>query len=376
MQESEDLYIGLISGTSVDCVDAVLVDFSKPAPQLVECIGYPFPEELKQNIQSLMLPGDNEIDRMGVADQLTGRVFADAALHVLAKTKYKNSDIAAIGSHGQTIRHRPKGELSEAFTVQIGDPNIIAEQTGITTVADFRRRDMAAGGQGAPLVPAFHHAVFHSENVARVIVNIGGIGNITSIPTCGEVIGFDTGPGNALMDEWIAKHKNKNFDENGDWASTGSIDKSLLKNLLSHPYFFQATPKSTGREMFTLPWLEESLCEFENIEAQDVQATLLELTAVTICNDIKLHTKENKLDQGIEVFICGGGALNQALLNRLSELLAPYDVQTTSTLGIDPEWVEAMAFAWLAKQTLEKKPGNLATVTGAKRDLILGGIYW
>lgn len=372
MKKSEDLYIGLISGTSVDCIDAVLVDFSGTSPTLVECIGYPIPQELKQNIKSLMLPGDNEIDRMGVADQLSGKLFADAALQILAKSKLKNSDITAIGSHGQTIRHRPKGELSEAFTVQIADPNIIAERTGVTTIADFRRRDMASGGEGAPLVPAFHHAVFYSKDTSRIIINIGGIANITSIPTQGEVIGFDTGPGNALMDEWIGLHKNKLYDQNGEWAATGAINQSLLKKLLQHPYFSQATPKSSGREMFTLPWLEKNLSEFSNIDPQDVQATLLELTAVSICD----HLNQLQQNSALEIFICGGGAFNESLLNRLRKLLAPTEVRTTSALGIDPEWVEAMAFAWLAKQTIEKKPGNLATVTGAKRDLILGGVYW
>jgi len=372
MKKSGGLYIGLISGTSVDCVDAVLVDFSGRSPRLIESIGYPIPQDLKQNIKDLMLPGNNEIDRMGVADQLSGKLFVDAALQVLAKSKLKKSDITAIGSHGQTIRHRPKGELSEAFTVQIADPNIIAEKTGITTVADFRRRDMASGGEGAPLVPAFHRAVFYSKDIERVIVNIGGISNITSIPIQGEITGFDTGPGNALMDEWVGLHKNKLYDQNGEWAATGAIKQSLLKKLLQHPYFSQATPKSSGREMFTLPWLEKNLSELSGIQAQDVQATLLELTAVSICD----HIDQLQPSGASEIFICGGGAFNKTLLNRLGELLSPLKVQTTSSLGIDPEWVEAMAFAWLAKQTIEKKPGNLATVTGAKRDLILGGVYW
>jgi len=282
------------------------------------------------------------------------------------------AQIIAIGSHGQTIRHRPPGSPEGTFTLQIGDPNLIAELTGINTVADFRRRDMAAGGQGAPLVPAFHRAIFHSPNKNRVIVNIGGMANITWLPAQGPVIGFDTGPGNVLMDTWIAEHLGKSYDQDGAWATSGQVCTTLLAELLAEPYFKMLAPKSTGRENFNRSWLEDHLRRLVSTPALgDIQATLLELSAITIADSIK------GLDQiPKEVFVCGGGAYNTALMQRLARLMPQDSVASTAALGVDPQWIEAMAFAWLAQQTLNHRPGNLREVTGATREVILGGVYY
>lgn len=371
MSEQPSLYVGLISGTSVDCIDAALVDFADDEITLVEKLGVPIPADTQRAVRALMLPGDNEIDRMGVIDQRVGHLFADAANSLLKQAGIKPSHVAAIGSHGQTIRHRPPGELEAAFTLQIGDPNVIAELTGITTVADLRRRDMAAGGQGAPLVPAFHRAVFASPRSRRIIVNIGGIGNITDIPLNEPVSGFDTGPGNCLMDEWVQHHLQQDFDRDGQWAGRGHVHIDLLAQLLQHPYFAKPIPKSTGREEFHLRWLHEVLQQFPNLAPEDVQATLLELTATSISQ----HIRQLPITDSLEVYVCGGGAHNRGLMRRLEQLLAPTSVDSTNALGIAPDWVEAIAFAWLAKQTINHRAGNVASVTGASREVILGGIY-
>ena len=366
----QQLYIGLMSGTSADAIDAVVVDLSS-RPQLVAKHSVELPENLRQKIHAISLPGDNEIDRMGMLDVELGALFAQASLELLNNNNLVAKQIIAIGSHGQTIRHRPPGSSEGTFTLQIGDPNQIAELTGITTVADFRRRDMAAEGQGAPLVPAFHRAIFQSQNKARAIVNIGGMANITWLPTTGTVIGFDTGPGNVLMDSWISDHLGKAYDQDGAWAAGGTINPQLLKELLAEPYFKLPAPKSTGRESFNRIWLNEKLNnQASSLEPREVQATLLELTAITIAESINNLNREPK-----DVFICGGGAYNSALMARLQTLLPRDTLSSTSVLGVDPKWIEAMAFAWLAQQTMNHKPGNLCAVTGAKREVILGGIY-
>jgi anhydro-N-acetylmuramic acid kinase len=372
MTEQRELYIGLISGTSVDCIDAVLVDFSTPQPHFLQTLGHAIPGELKSRLYQLMTPGDGEIDRMGIMDQQLGQLFADAVLQLLDKAGVSPAAVKAVGSHGQTIRHRPPGELEAAFTLQIGDPNLIAERSRITTVADFRRRDMAAGGQGAPLVPAFHRAVFHSPRVDRIILNIGGIANLTILPRDGEVLGFDTGPGNGLMDGWIRLHKQLDFDADGRWAGEGTVHAGLLQTLLMHPYFGRPAPKSTGKEMFTLNWLKSAVDQFPGVEPEDVQATLLELTAATISN----HIDASSMAGNAEIFVCGGGAYNGRLMARLRELLPPHRIGTTEELGIPPDWVEAGAFAWLAKQTLARRPGNMPSVTGATREVVLGSVYY
>ncbi|MEX1032495.1 MAG: anhydro-N-acetylmuramic acid kinase [Cellvibrionaceae bacterium] len=370
--QHRELYIGLISGTSADCIDAVLVDFSQHPPRYLHQVAYPIEPEIKSRIYGLMVPGDNEVDRLGVLDRELGELFAGAVTQLLADSGVSATRVQAIGSHGQTIRHRPPGELSAPFTLQIADPNLIAETTGITTVADFRRRDMAAGGQGAPLVPAFHRAVFHSPNCDRVILNIGGIANLTFLPRQGEVLGFDTGPGNALMDGWISRHRNESYDPDGQWARSGKANEALLHALLAHPYFCQPAPKSTGREMFTMSWLLGVLDQIPALQPADVQATLLELTVKTISKDILAWDSQSAL----EIYVCGGGAHNNLLMARLQALLKQYRVTTTDELGIPPDWVEAGAFAWLARQTLARQPGNLPSVTGAARNVILGSVYF
>ena len=369
--DCRELYIGLMSGTSMDGIDSAIVEFEQNNIKLTATYSHPIPTLLQQAVNPLFLPGEDNIDALGSADQQLGTCFAQATTALLERAGLNASDITAIGSHGQTVRHRPpSSDTPHPFTLQIGDPNIIAARTGITTVADFRRRDMALGGQAAPLVPAFHHAVFHSNTRNRAIVNIGGISNITFLPIEGEVLGFDTGPGNRLLDDWIKQHKKKNFDKDGLWASQHKSDPQLLKQLKNHPFLQRTAPKSTGREEFNRQWLEQQLKPFKPLSAGSVQATLLAFTAETIADALKALPAEVE-----EVFICGGGALNTTLMTRLSDLLAPVSVDSTAALGISPEWVEAAAFAWLARQTLAGQAGNLPAVTGAKGLTVLGGIY-
>ena len=359
---SPQYFIGLMSGTSMDGIDAALVSIGSQHCQLIDTLDYQIPETLRQQVADLCLPGSNEIDRLGQVDKQLGEHFAAAALQLIERN---NVAVSAIGSHGQTIRHRPA--LQHAFTLQIGDANIIAERCKITTVADFRRRDMAVGGQGAPLAPAFHQFAFASPPQNRAIINIGGMANITPLIKGIATQGFDSGPGNVLMDGWIKQQQGKAFDENGEWATSGDVDKSLLARLLSHPYLALAAPKSTGREAFNNDWLNKQI---SNEKAADVQATLLEFTAQTIADELV------NMNQTIEeIYICGGGAYNQALMARLSQLLSPRRVASTSELGIAPEWVEAAAFAWLGQQTLNNLNGNIPAATGANRACILGAIY-
>lgn len=365
-----EYYIGLMSGTSADAVDLAVVDFSDNKTKLIGSHSLSLSPDIRAQIHALSTPNNNEIDRMGELDQQLGKLFAESVNQLLHKYQLTPQQVVAIGSHGQTIRHRPPGSVQHPFTLQIGDPNVIAELTGITTVADFRRRDMAAGGQGAPLVPAFHQAIFHSDVIDRVVVNIGGMANITWLPASGRTLGFDTGPGNVLMDAWILQHLGKAYDANGNWAASGQIDQNLLARLLAHNFFRQPAPKSTGREAFNLEWLTHELANTA-VSAADVQATLLALTAHTITNDIKKLTAAN-----CEVFVCGGGAYNRRLMDELSTLLPRAKVASTTQLGIAPEWIESMAFAWLARQTMLRKNGNLSAVTGARREVILGGVYF
>ncbi|MEE8057719.1 MAG: anhydro-N-acetylmuramic acid kinase [Pseudomonadales bacterium] len=367
-----NFYIGLMSGTSLDSIDAVIVRIEDKQFKLVSSLEYTIPEILRQQLIDLCQPGNNEIDRMGAADRALGKEFAKAVKALLEQSGRTKSNIMAIGSHGQTIRHRPYGDKPSGesnFTLQIADPNTIAFETGINTVADFRRRDIAAGGQGAPLAPAFHKAAFSSSKHNRAIINIGGMANITYLGSDGSSLGFDTGPGNILMDSWIQKILNKKYDHHGNWAASGMVNKALLSQLLNHPYFEKSVPKSTGREDFNDEWLEKTLSG-KNLKTEDIQATLLEFTAKTISNTI------GTLPQTVnEVYICGGGAYNTQLILRLGKLLSPRLVANTEQLGIPAQWVEGVAFAWLAKQTMERKPGNLTSVTGASEAVILGAIY-
>jgi anhydro-N-acetylmuramic acid kinase len=362
-------YIGLMSGTSVDGIDAALVSIPVGSQlSLLATHQHPFPTAVRAAIQALMQPGPNEIEREGELDVQLGRLFADAAKLLLTKAGVSVSSIRAIGSHGQTIRHRP--HAAHPFTRQIGNPSVIAEETGITTVADFRARDLAAGGEGAPLVPAFHNWLFRKPGVNRAIVNLGGIANITWLPATenSAVLGFDTGPGNTLLDQWVGRHRNAPYDRDGAWAASGHVQQDLLARLLADEYFAKAPPKSTGREHFNLAWLEQNLTG--KLAPENTQATLAELTATSIAQGI------NSLPDRIgEIYVCGGGSHNRHLLARLGALLPGIPVVTTEALGLDPDWVEAAAFAWLAHQTLAGHAGNLPSVTGARHPVLLGGIY-
>ena len=367
-----DLYIGLMSGTSIDGIDAALVSFDSNSIQLVDFIYQPFDEELKVIIHQLsQAHASITLSQYGILDTRLGHLFADTVKNLLLNAKISPSSIKAIGSHGQTIHHCP--DSATPFSLQIGDPNIIAEKTGITTVADFRRRDIACGGQGAPLVPAFHQKIFSDFKLNRCIVNIGGIANITVLPTLEKdptttIIGFDTGPGNTLMDQWIQQHQKIGFDKNGAWAETGNIQYELINQLKQDPYFLAPPPKSTGKEYFSLDWLQKYITD-KHYPAENIQASLCYLTAITICEAIQKYAPKTE-----EVLLCGGGTHNQ-YLRKLIEANLTSRIASTLTYGIDPDHVEAIAFAWLARQTIHNLPGNLKEVTGAKHLAILGGIY-
>ncbi len=365
-------YIGLMSGTSVDGIDAAVVTITTDGkPALVASHAHPIPPTTRVDIQTLMQAGADEIERLGELDMLLGGLFADAANTVIQQAGIDKKSIRAIGSHGQTLRHRP--HAAHPFTLQIGNPSVIAERTGITTVADFRARDIAAGGQGAPLVPAFHRRMFHSPVCHRVIINIGGIANVTYLPAdpSRPVSGFDTGPGNTLLDQWIGHHNARDHDEAGQWAASGISSPELLELLMKDTFFQAPPPKSTGREYFNLGWLNRQLPRLAPTpSAVDVQATLLQFTAQTIAQAVHRF-----LPQTQEVYVCGGGAHNHELMSVLAGNFSGIPVATTEALGLHPDWVEAVAFAWLAHQTLEGQPGNLPSVTGARRAVILGGVY-
>lgn len=362
-----ELYIGLMSGTSVDGIDAALVEFNDGKITLIDFHYQSFPEQLRRQIQQISQPDQPILLKdYGKLDSHLGQLFAEAALTLLDKTQLPPERIHAIGSHGQTVYHAP--ESPNGFSLQIGDPNRIAELTGITTVADFRRRDIACGGQGAPLVPAFHQAIFADPLQAKTILNIGGIANITVL-NHPAVMGFDTGPGNAFMDSWCQQHLGTSYDRDGHWAATGQIQPLLLSALKSDAYFQLAPPKSTGKEYFSTQWLQQKLQLFSNIKAEDVQATLCQLTADSIAEAIRQHAADSQ-----QVLVCGGGAHNRQLLKQLQQQLTA-EVVSTASVGIDPDHVEAIAFAWLARQTLNKLPGNLCSVTGASSPALLGGIY-
>lgn len=366
-----EFFIGLMSGTSMDAVDAALVRFTEaPVPELTACRTEPIPAALREELLAVAQPGADDLDRIMRLDAAVARLFAQAVLDLLAQADIAPEQIRAIGSHGQTIRHVPSGP--EPYTVQIGNPSLIAEWTGITTVADFRRRDMAAGGQGAPLAPAFHAAFFRTSAETRVALNIGGIANITllSKDLMVPVSGFDTGPGNLLMDAWIRQHRGAVLDENGAWAAAGRVLPELLNAALADPYFQQPPPKSTGREYFNLDWLHRQLAKLPAADPQDVQATLLEVTAMSIVTAIRQHAAMTQ-----RVLVCGGGVHNRTLLERLQMHLESIPVESAAAQGVNPDFLEAMGFAWLAKRTMDGLSGNLPEVTGAKGLRILGGIF-
>ena len=366
--EKPGIYLGLMSGTSVDAIDASAVRFSSNQDiDFLACHTHEIPTAIKQKIIELNHPDSNELHRTMSLDMELGKLFAEATKTLLKKSKLNSEEIIAIGSHGQTIRHQIESEPH--YTLQIGNPNIIAELTKITTIADFRSRDIVVGGQGAPLVPAFHQALFKHETEDRIILNVGGMANLTFLWANKNTEGFDTGPGNVLMDYWFNKNQNGAFDTNGEWASTGKPNPDLLKKLLQDKYFSQSPPKSTGRELFDAHWLEGHI-KSTNDSPENIQATLLNLTVESISNAV-----ESWGPKPCEVFVCGGGANNNFLMENLAKRLPNYEIASTEKLGLKPNWVEACAFAWLAKRCLEGKPGSLPSVTGASKETVLGAIY-
>ena len=363
-----DYYIGLMSGTSMDGIDAALVEFGDTDVNIVATLSRPYPDTLRHALRrAVATPTDQPIDDIGSLDRQVAERFRDAAQDLIEKSGTRRSDISAIGSHGQTLRHQP--DAIRPYSLQIGNPNVIASGTGVTTVADFRSADIAAGGQGAPLVPPFHDWLFGRADECRVILNIGGIANVTILdPGDSPVIGFDTGPGNTLLDAWIRKQRSEAFDRDGTWASSGTCRQDLLEHLLSYGYFQLEPPKSTGLEDFNLDWLYGH--DVTGLDPVDVQATLSEMTARSVADALRRHAPDTAA-----VFACGGGAHNRDLLERLARNLPETTISTTAEVGLDPDWVEAVAFAWLAMRTVNKQTGNLPSVTGAKHKVILGTIH-
>ena len=361
-----EYFIGLMSGTSVDGIDAVLVDAATNPPRLLAQHRHALPAKLRTGLLAFNQPGADELHRMALLDNQLARHCAEAVAILLQDSGLSASAIRAIGSHGQTLRHAPQAE--DPYTVQITNPSLLAELTGITVVADFRRRDMAAGGQGAPLAPAFHAAFLSDTTRPRAVVNIGGIANLTRLIPGQAVLGFDTGPGNGLLDAWAEQHLEAPMDRDGIWASGGQSIPQLLDALLNDAYFSRPVPKSTGRDYFNRAWLEPHLQP--RMAAQDVHATLIRLTATSIAQALTHHAADS-----IELLVCGGGVHNPVLMAALQSQLPTLTVASTACQGVDPDYMEAIGFAWLAQQTLAGKPGNLASVTGACEPRILGGIY-
>lgn len=358
-----ELYIGLMSGTSLDGVDAVIADFDAAHP-LVASHYIPLSPQLRGRLEGLLHPGNDELARCRKAAIELSAIYASAVGELLVQTRIDRSGIRAIGCHGQTVRHMPQ----DRYTVQLVDGALLAESTGIGVVCDFRSRDLAAGGQGAPLVPAFHAAMFASPGRARAIVNLGGIANISHLGADGAVRGFDCGPANALLDEWITSTQGLAYDAGGRWAASGRVIQPLLDTLLTHPYFSLPPPKSTGRETFNLAWVLPHL--EAGFRPEDVQATLAELSAATTADALRAHGADCR-----EVYFCGGGVANRDLVDRIERRLPGMAVATTAVLGIDPDWIEALAFAWLAREMLAGRPGNVPAVTGAAGPRVLGCFY-
>lgn len=366
------LYIGLISGTSMDAVDCALIDVAGKLPKVLQRLSRPMPLDLKETLLALSRNEHVNLRQLGNADVEVGRLFAATVLELLSRSQVAASSVRAIGSHGQTIWHEPPQDAQgHAFTLQIGDPNTIAELTGITTVADMRRRDMAAGGQGAPIVPALHRELFQSKHCNRIVLNLGGIANITWLPKNSQrALGLDTGPASVLMDGWIQQQRALPYDAAGAWAASASVDEELLELLMEEPYFVRRAPKSTGRELFNLAWLETGLARLgREVPAACVQATLLALSVETICREVEQFASEG------EVIVCGGGAHNSAMLQLLAARLPGFKVDTSQAHGIDPDHVEAVAFAWFASRTLAGQPIGFDAFTGAAHPVIAGGIY-
>lgn len=365
-----DLYIGLMSGTSLDGIDGVLADFSGSRMQVVHHASASFAPALRSELLNLNTPGDNELHRAALAGSALARAYAGVVHMLLEGSGLPASAIRAIGAHGQTVRHRPGEFDGTGYTLQLGSPALLAEMSGIAVVADFRSRDVAAGGQGAPLVPAFHQGVFGRAGETVLVLNIGGISNLSVLNADGSVLGFDCGPGNALMDHWCQQHTGQPFDAGGAWAATGRVLPGLLASLLEEPYLHRSPPKSTGRDLFNPAWLARHLQSMPSASPVDVQATLTEFTARACTDSANCHQQGGEL-----LAVCGGGALNTRLMERLRAMCPGLRVAATDALGLPALQVEASAFAWLARQALHGKPGNLPAVTGAAGLRVLGALY-
>ncbi|AVT17728.1 anhydro-N-acetylmuramic acid kinase [Paracidovorax avenae] len=364
-------YIGLMSGTSLDGVDGALVEFEEGMPlRVAGFASAPLPDALKAELLALNASGADELHRAALAANALASIYAEVVQGLLQAARLGPADVQAIGAHGQTVRHRPGLFDGTGYTLQLNSPALLAERTGIAVVADFRSRDVAAGGQGAPLVPAFHQAVFGRPGTTVCVLNIGGIANLSVLGAQGGVLGFDCGPGNALMDHWCGLHTGQPYDAGGSWAAQGRVQPALLERLLSEPYLHQPPPKSTGRDLFNAAWLQSHLQELPPLPPPDVQATLTELTARACVMAMESHGQG-----GRQLAVCGGGARNGLLMRRLAALLPGVEVLTTDAFGLPPQQVEAAAFAWLAHRALHRLPGNLPQVTGATGPRVLGALY-
>ncbi len=359
-----ELFIGLMSGTSLDGIDAVLADCGDGKAQFVAAHHQSLSPALRAQLLALQSPSENELHHAALAANALSHAYADSVKRVLAVAGIEAREVRAIGCHGQTIRHQP----ASGYTLQLVNGALLAELAAIDVVCDFRSRDLAAGGQGAPLAPAFHQAAFASQIVHRAIVNVGGIANITHLPIAGAVTGFDCGPGNVLLDAWVTRHQHRPYDAEGAWAASGKVISDLLRRMLAHDFFRRTPPKSTGRETFNVAWLDSLLTGKE--DAADVQGTLLALTAQTIGDAVAKHCGRAR-----EVYLCGGGARNAALMRRIAAQLPDLKVALTDGLGIAAEHVEALAFAWLAHRRVTGKPGNLPAVSGARAAHVLGALH-
>ena len=368
-----DLYIGLMSGTSLDGVDAALVSIKDEQCEMREHHFIRMPSDLKHALEQVCLGQQTNLPYIGELDHRLGLLYAQVVNELIAKANLSANNIIAVGNHGQTVFHHPQQPYP--YTMQLGDANIIAMQTGIMTIADFRRKDMALGGQGAPLVPAFHRYLFQrSADTLNVVLNIGGISNISVIDTNGSVIGFDTGPGNTLLDAWCLKHTGKGYDKDANFAKQGKVHANLLDKMLSDDYFYRVAPKSTGREYFHLAWLQQQIDSLQEgtISPEDIQATLVELSVRSIALHLKALTTTgvNK-----NLYVCGGGVHNPLIMQGLKAALAAWSIESTQQIGVSPDYMEAIAFAWLAYRRVKNLPSNLPQVTGASRETSLGVIY-
>jgi anhydro-N-acetylmuramic acid kinase len=367
-------YIGLMSGTSLDGVDGVIYDFLGSVPKVTAFSSAPFPADLRTELLALNSAGDNELHRAALAANALTRVYAQVVGQLLASANLLPSDISAIGAHGQTVRHRPSEFDGTGYTLQLNNPALLAELTTIDVVADFRSRDVAAGGQGAPLVPAFHQGVFGKQDESVVVLNIGGISNLSILGKDEPDLGFDCGPGNALMDFWCHLHTGELFDADGAWAASGQVNQALLRQLMSEPFIDKAPPKSTGRDLFNAAWLKQQLQGFGDVLPKDVQATLTEFTALACAKNAINYANGNK-NASKALIVCGGGALNGHLMRSLQAALPNMAVVCSEAFGLPPLQVEAAAFAWLARKAIRRETASFKSVTGAQGSRILGAIY-